>query len=162
MKTNEAVNRLKFTLSKENKPNETDKIALNSLITYINKNDAETVQNNYLFAKIYTFCLTELLSYYGDINFANKQLNKELNVPLSYHIEKLEMRLKTFEIENFFKSKGIIDRLLTAESVERYKNLFPEININEFLQTTQMWCNEDVISHLNRNITESLINYKNV
>ena len=39
MKTKEAIKRMSYTISKGHKPNETDKLALNSIITFINKTD---------------------------------------------------------------------------------------------------------------------------
>ena len=162
MITKEAINRLSYTISKGNKPNETDKVALNALIKFINNSDKEVVQENLLFAKLYTIVLSDFLLNYRDINFANKQLNKELSTPLEFHIQILEQRLKTFEVENYFKSKGIVDPLLTDDNFEKYKHLFPSVNSREFAESFDHWDYENVVSHLNRNINESLITYKNV
>jgi len=169
MKTKEAISRLTYTISKGNKPNETDKVALNSLITFINNSDTQTIQDNALFAKLYTFVLSQFLSHYEDIDFANQQLNKELSTPINYHIQFLQMNLQTFEIQNFFKSKGIIDPFIIGkpmeEAIQKYKDnqkLFPKINAREFLEVTDMWDYDNVVAHLNRNINESLTAYKNV
>lgn len=162
MKTKEAVSRLSYTIAKGNKPNETDKVALNALIKFINNSDKEVVQENLLFAKLYTIVLSDFLLNYKDIDFANKQLNKELSTPLEYQIQILQQRLKTFEVENYFKSKGITDPLLTDDNFEKYKHLFPAVNSREFSESFDHWDYENVVSHLNRNINESLTTYKNV
>jgi hypothetical protein len=162
MKTKEAVSRLSYTIAKGNKPNETDKVALNALIKFINNSDKEVVHENLLFAKLYTIVLSDFLLNYKDIDFANKQLNKELSTPLEYHIQILQQRLKTFEVENYFKSKGINDPLLTDDNFEKYKHLFPAVNSREFSESFDHWDYENVVSHLNRNINESLTTYKNV
>lgn len=162
MITKEAINRLSYTISKGNKPNETDKVALNSLIKFINNSDKEVVQENLLFAKLYTIVLSDFLLNYKDIDFANKQLNKELSTPLEFHVQILEQRLKTFEVENYFKSKGIVDPLLTDDNFEKYKHLFPSVNSREFAESFDYWDYNNVVSHLNRNINESLTTYKNV
>jgi hypothetical protein len=162
MKTKDAVSRLSYTISKGNKPNETDKVALNSLIKFINNSDKEVVQENLLFAKLYTIVLSDFLLNYKDIDFANKQLNKELSTPLEFHIKILQQRLKTFELENYFKSKGITDPLLTEDNLEKYKHLFPSISSIGVSESLDFWDYDNVVSHLNRNINESLTTYKNV
>lgn len=169
MVTKQAISRLLYTIGKGHKPNETDKLALNSILSYINKFESETIQENLLFAKLYTLVLSDFLLQYKDIDFANTQLNKELSRPINYHTQILQMRLKTFELDTFFKSKGIVDPLIIgkpiSEALERYesnKQLFPSINVKELLEASDTWDYDNVVSHLNRNINESLIAYKNV
>jgi len=169
MVTKQAISRLLYTIGKGHKPNETDKLALNSILTYINKFESETIQENLLFAKLYTLVLSDFLSHYENIDFANSQLNKELSRPINYHIQILQMRLKTNELDNFFKSKGIVDPLIIgkpiSEALDRYeknKYLFPKLNVNELLEVSDTWDYDNVVAHLNRNINESLIAYKNV
>jgi hypothetical protein len=169
MKTKEAINRLTYTIGKGNKPNETDKVALNSIITYINKFEQETIQDNLLFAKLYTLVLNSFLITYKDVDFANTQLNKELSIPLNVHIELLLMTLKTTELDAFFKQNGIVDQFIIgkpiSEAVEKYeqnKQLFPKIDNKKMLEVMDMWDFENVSAHLNRNINESLNTYKNV
>lgn len=169
MKTKEAISRLSYTIGKGNKPNETDKVALNSIITYINKFEQETIQDNLLFAKLYTLVLNSFVNNYNDIDFANKILNKELATPLNSHIEILLMSLKTIYISEFFKQNGIVDPFIIGkpviEAVEKYeqnKQLFPKIDTKKMLEAMDMWDFENVSAHLNRNINESLNTYKNV
>lgn len=162
MKTKDAISRLTYTIGKSNKPNETDKLALNAIINFVNNADEEVVQENKLFAKLYTFVLCEFLFYYKDIDFANSKLNKELSAPIEYHIEKLLMHLSQIEVNDFFRSKSITDPLLKKDNFENYKHLFPEIDLKEFKEVCQTWDHENVMSHLNRNISESLNTYKNV
>jgi hypothetical protein len=169
MKTKEAINRLTYTIGKGNKPNETDKVALNSIITYVNKFEQETIQDNLLFAKLYTLVLKDFVNTYKDIDFANIQLNKELSTPLNAHIELLLMTLKTTELDAFFKQNGIVDPFIIgkpiSEAVEKYeqnKQLFPKIDTKKMLEVMDMWDFENVSAHLNRNINESLNTYKNV
>jgi hypothetical protein len=106
--------------------------------------------------------LSDFLLNYKDIDFANKQLNKELSTPLEFHIKILQQRLKTFELENYFKSKGITDPLLTEDNLEKYKHLFPSISSIGVSESLDFWDYDNVVSHLNRNINESLTTYKNV
>ena len=84
MKTKEAVSRLSYTIAKGNKPNETDKVALNALIKFINNSDKEVVQENLLFAKLYTIVLSDFLLNYKDIDFANGSPAKLAHSNLTY------------------------------------------------------------------------------
>jgi hypothetical protein len=169
MKTKEAISRLAYTIGKSHKPNETDKLALNSIITFINKSDQEAVQENNLFAKLYVFLLREFLLHYNhDIDFANKQLNRELSYPLSSHIELLTNELKCGEMMRFFKEKGVVDDFYVGKSwpeasrlYQENKKVFPEINPREFLEACEFWTTENVEATLNRQINESLIEFKN-
>ena len=86
----EAVKRLSFTISKGNKPNQNDVEAFNEVIRNLKLSEQETVQENLLFAKLYTFTLSELLSYYTDIDMANKEINRILSEPMA--IEKLRWK----------------------------------------------------------------------
>ena len=169
MKTKEAISRLAYTIGKGHKPNETDKLALNSIITFINKSDKEAVQENTLFAKLYVFLLREFLVRYNhDIDFANKQLNRELSYTLNIHIELLTNELKCGEMSRFFKEKGVVDDFYSGKSwpeasrlYQENKEVFPEINPREFLEVSEFWTTQNVEQTLNRQINEALITYKN-
>jgi len=96
MKLSDAFNRLRFTLSKGNKPNQTDIDAFNEIGKYFALHQKDIIQDNLLFAKLYAFTLSELLTYYSDVDFANKELNKVLSEPIC--IEKLRLCIKTMEL----------------------------------------------------------------
>ena len=73
------------------------------------------------------------------------------------------------ELDNFFINNGIVDPFIVGQhidvAVKKYQDnakLFPKININEMLESFEIWNIETVMSHLNRNINESLTAYKNV
>jgi len=133
----EAVKRLSFTISKGNKPNQNDVDAFNEIIRNLKLSEQETLQENLLFAKLYTFTLSELLAYYTDIEMANKEINKILSEPMA--IEKLQLSLRRMELQNYFNRKKILDPFLknkTANELEeiheRYKNKLPGLNVLEF------------------------------
>lgn len=169
MKTKEAITRLAYTIGKGHKPNETDKLALNSIISFINKSDKEAAQENLSFAKLYIHLLQNFLLHYNyDIDFANKQLNKELSYPLSYHVQLLTEHLKSGEMSKMFKEKGIVDDFYSGKSwpeasrlYQENKEVFPDINPREFLEACDYWTVENVEATLNRQINEALIQYKN-
>ena len=163
MTTKDAINRLSYTVSKQNKPNQTDVLALNQLINYVNKTDKEIVQDNAMFGKLYTFALSEFLKHYTDIDFANKQLNKELTAPIEYHLAQFQQRLKDLEVHKLLKEKGIVDPFIIGKSIDeiklrisKNKTIFQNITIEEITDAYECWDMDNIIAHLNRNITESL------
>jgi hypothetical protein len=166
MKLTEAFQRLRFTISKQNKPNQTDADAFNEISKYFELHQKGIVQDNLLFAKIYAFTLSELLSYYSDVDFANKELNKVLSQPIC--IEKLQLQLKTMELRNYFAQKKILDPFLknkTAKELEeiheRYVDKLPKLNAIEFAKSANNWSNEAVIYNLESSINLSIQHFKN-
>lgn len=167
--TNEAIRRLAYTISKEHKPNETDKLALNTIITFINKSDEQVIQEHALFAKLYIFVLKGFLVHYNyDIDFASKQLHRELMTPLNCHIEELTNYLKTGEMSRFFEEKGIVSSYYRGKNFEeqeefnkRNKELLDSVDTKEFLEATDWWNIDSVSAQLQRQINEALTRYKN-
>ncbi len=158
MKLKEAFSRLGFTISKQNKPNQSDADALNSLLEHFKKSEEKTIQENLLFAKLYTFLLKELVINYNDVDFANKQINKILSEPMDFHIEILLVHLKSSEVTKVFS-----DPILENKSGEELKEVFrrhPKFE-KEFLTCFDWWDKDNVISHLNTNINLSIQNFKN-
>ena len=162
----EAVKRLSFTISKGNKPNQNDVDAFNEVIRNLKLSEQETVQENLLFAKLYTFTLSELLSYYTDIDMANKEINRILSEPMA--IEKLQLSLRRMELQNYFNRKKILDPFLknkTANELEeiheRYKNKLPGLNALEFAKCGNNWDAESVKYNIENSINLSIKNFKN-
>jgi len=58
MKLKEAFSRLRYTISKQNKPNQTDAVAFNEISKYFELHQKDIVQDNLLFAKLYAFTLS--------------------------------------------------------------------------------------------------------
>lgn len=166
MKLSDAFKRLRFTISNQNKPNQNDADAFNEISKYFQLHQKDIIQDNLLFAKLYCFTLSELLSYYTDIDFANKELNKILSEPIC--IEKLQLRLMTMEFQNYFQRKKILDPFLktkTASELEeihsRYINKLPELNVIEFAKCGTNWDIESVKYQLELNINLSIQHFKN-
>ena len=165
MTIQQSVERLVYTISKGHKPNETDKVALNKIIHDLNASAKENVQENILFAKLYAIVLKDFITHYNDVDFANKQINKELGYPLSFHLENLRIELNNNELMNFFKSKGVTDPYLLLpkswqeihEVLDRNKAIFPEISIPEFLEVAETWDIDNVIAHFNNSVNQSLL-----
>lgn len=166
MKLKEAFDRLRFTLTKGNKPNQIDIEAFNEIGTYFSLHQKDIIQDNLLFAKLYAFALSELLTYYSDIDFANKELNRVLKEPIC--IEKLSLSLKTMELRNYFAQKKILDPFLKTKTVkeleeihERYLDKLPQLNPIEFAKAGNNWDKESVKYNLQTSINLSIQNFKN-
>lgn len=164
MKTSEAINRLRYTVANGNRCNANDIIAMNALLDYLNKIEQKTIQDNLLFAKLYTHTLKELVTHYLDVDFANKQLNKILSTHFDILKQELHSRIEMASIDNFFRNKGIQDiNTPSAMEVAKYliqqnKKHFAEIDTNEIPQISIQETESDLV----RNINESLQNFKNV
>jgi hypothetical protein len=166
MKLAKAFQRLRFTISKQNKPNQTDADAFNEISKYFELHQKDIIQDNLLFAKLYAFTLSELLSYYTDIDFANKEINKVLSEPI--RLEVLELKLKNMELKNYFSRKGILDPFLKTKTVkeleeihERYKDKLPTLDPIEFAKCGSNWNIESVKYQLESSINLSIQNFKN-
>jgi len=166
MTIKEAFNRLRFTLSKGNKPNQTDIEAFNEIGKYFALHQKDIVQDNLLFAKLYAFTLSELLTYYSDVDFANKELNKVLSEPIC--IDKLSLSLRTMELRNYFAQRKIIDPFLKTKTVkeleeihERYLDKLPQLDPIEFGKVGNNWSKEAVIYNLESSINLSIQHFKN-
>lgn len=165
MKLSQAVNKLSWRLAPDEKgvfkqflPNQNDKEAFNTILTYINKTQEETVQENLLFAKLYAFVLCGMIRKYDDIDFSNKQLNKVLSEPMSYRIEMLLTALKYSELDKCFKSVNVHGK--SEQDLKEIFSVHKKVQEN-FLTCWEWWDKDNVISHLNTNINLSIHEYKN-
>lgn len=166
MKLKDAFKRLSFTISKQNKPSQIDADAFNEIAKFFKINEEKTIQENLLFAKLYAFTLSELLNYYADVDFANKEINKILSKPIC--IEKLQLSLRRMELQNYFNQKNILDPFLknkTAQELEeiceRYKDKLPQLDSIEFAKCGNNWDLETIKYQLENSINLSIQNYKN-
>lgn len=164
----ESFDRLYFTISKQNKPNQTDADAFAIICENYEKQKQSTTKENLLFAKLYAFTIAEFTNHYTDIDFANKQLNKILSEPMDVRLEFLMMKLKEMEYRNYFSQKNVLDPFLKTktftelESVhETHKNRIPELNALDFAKCGNNWDYSSVIYQLENQINLSIQNFKN-
>lgn len=167
-KLKEAFKRLSFTISKGNKPNKADIEAYNEISKFFKMAEEKTIQDNLLFAKLYTLVLSDFLMYYTDIDFANKEINRVLAEPMELRINILQQRLKLMELQNYFNRKNILDPFLKTKNASeleeihnRYIDKLPQLDSNEFLKCCNNWDIESVKYQLENNINLSLQNFKN-
>lgn len=111
MKLKDAIKRLMFTVSKQNKPNETDAEALNNVLEYINKSVKKEVNENELFAKLYIYSLiNETVFYKGDIDTAQRKINEILSKSLESLYETHRINFNAIALNNFLHENGLSEK----------------------------------------------------
>ena len=170
MKVKDALQRLGFTISKQNKPNATDAEAFNAIVDFVNNSNKTEVQENLLLAKMYAFVLKEFTRNYNNVDFASKQINKDiLDKPLEYHLRILQMELQFCELNNYLKGLNLsptwgenqnIDGIIA--NIESNKEKFKQVKINEIKEVWDTWDLDNVIANFEFSFNLALNNFKNV
>jgi hypothetical protein len=158
MKLKEAVNRLGFTISKSNRPNEKDIEAFNSILEVLEQTQAQTIQDNLLFAKLYAYNLQEFTRYYKCVNVATGKLNELLSESIDFRIEFLTSQIKQTELckvitDDFFA-------ILSPKKAREKLKEFPTLE-KEFIHIWDFWDSENVTSHLEANVNLTIQKFKN-
>jgi hypothetical protein len=168
MKLQEAIKRLGFTISKQNKPNSTDADALNSIIDFVNNVNKSEVQENRLFAKLYIMNFITQMRIVRDFDLAQSNVNKILKMPLDGLYNEFRKEANVLEIKNYFESKGLKDTWSMMSNFDLKENfkanaeLCQKLDAKEFLEVTDLWSEENIYNNLNATITLALNTYKNV
>jgi hypothetical protein len=111
MKLKEAIQRLSFTVSKQNKPNATDAEALNKILEYLNSNIKREVNENEMFAKLYVYLLfNEVIFYKGDVDMSQAKINDVLKQPLIDLYENFRMSFNAIALNNFLHENGLSEK----------------------------------------------------
>ena len=158
MKLREAINRLGFTLSKSNRPNEKDIEAYNCILEVLEQTQTKTIQDNLLFAKLYAYNLQEFTRHYKCVQIATEKLNELLAENIDYRIEFLTAQIKQSEL-----SKVITDDFFSAVSPSKAREIlsrYPNLE-KEFIHVWDFWTNENVTSHLETNVNLTIQKFKN-
>lgn len=124
MKLKEALQRLSFTVSKQNKPNSNDAEALNKVLEYVNGTIKKEVNENELFAKLYVYLLlNETIFYKGDIDMAQNRINEILSKSLYSLYESHRDNFNAISLNNFLHENGLSDKHpLAYNQAEQEKN----------------------------------------
>ena len=123
MTIKKAIERLSFTISKANKPNNNDAQALNAVIEWVNEQQQETLREQQLFAKLYTFLFSGYLKQFGGYEAAMRLIDIELQTPLENHLEDLVRVIHMNEFDDLCKELGVKDtlHLLDSEKLEEVR-----------------------------------------
>lgn len=158
MKLKEAINRLGFTISKSNRPNEKDIEAYNCILEVLEKSQAKTIQENLLFAKLYAYNLQEFTRHYKCVEVATSKLNELLAENIDFRIEFLTAQIRQTEL-----CKVITDDFFAAASPNKAREILSRLpNLEkEFIHIWDFWTNENVTSHLETNVNLIIQKFKN-
>lgn len=111
MKLKEAIQRLSFTVSKQNKPNATDAEALNKILEYLNNSIKREVNENEMFAKLYVYLLfNEVIFYKGDVDMSQAKINNVLKQPLIDLYENFRISFNAIALNNFLHENGLSEK----------------------------------------------------
>lgn len=168
-----AINRLQWRFKNENVKvgeskiiiNELDQKAVDFLIEWINNQKLENLNQNLLFAKLYTYSLINEIEFYKDIEFANKKINEVCKTDIQQLYNEVYRKLNNLEYLKFCKENGIITNhiekmTLNKEQEKKQKDLIKQ-NEYELKQILKgLWSKEKTYKSLNNTISETINKFK--
>lgn len=174
MNIENAINRLKWRFKNpqikigESKIiiNETDIESVDFILNWIDVQKKETINENQLFAKMFTYALSHEIEFYKDVSFASAKLQQELLKPIDVHYDKIHKTLNRIELNNCLQSIGIVtDHIeslgFTEIKEQEQKELIKNNQLEIKKYTLGLWDLKSVYKSLNNTITECINKYKN-
>jgi hypothetical protein len=168
MKIKEALQRLGFTISKQNKPNATDAEAFNKILWFVNESIEHNPNRNILFAKLYLYTYRVMYQLYGNDEVVQNRLHTILSQPIDFHYSNVKDTINTFELRDYLNNNGIRstfgdylskpERELIEE--ETQKNI-AKAEQDEILQMVEYYNDEEIRLAMNSLITLALKTYTN-
>lgn len=125
--TDKAIERLAFTITKQNKPNQTDLDSLKVIAEFIENSKKKETTSNYLFAKMYVYAFIHEISYYNesfDTNYAfsQRKLNNVLKMSLEDNIKDVMNRLNTHEYQLLIENLGMTAKHYVIRNKNQQEN----------------------------------------
>ena len=166
MTIEKAMQRIVWRVSNGNHtPNQNDVEAVTIVAEWINRQKAQEVQQNRLFAKMYVYCFVNELQFYQNIKFAQKKLHEICQTPLIQLYNDFKNKFNEIELLTLKKSLGFCSLhplTMTNEQNQKDADL-----INENSEVIQkyifgIWTAEKIENGLNNQISEAINHYKNL
>ena len=132
MKVKEALQRLGFTISKQNKPNETDAEAFNKILWFVNESIEQNPNRNICFAKLYIYNLIHYIKYYQSIDIAQEKLHQVLDLDIDSLYVDLMKELNNTELWDLIKS-GQTDKQILKNGIETFDLQTTKNNTNAMI-----------------------------
>lgn len=108
-----ALNRLIYTISKQNKPNQTDVDALNEVIAYVNAEKERTLVNNRLYAKLFINSLrNDIIRSNGNYQLSIDSLRSIARISLDDQLSRLVTDSNQIFLENEIKNIENEDKMI--------------------------------------------------
>ena len=145
------IKRLSFTLSKGNKPNQTDIEAFNGVVEWINTYKTDVLNNNKLFAKLYILFLKQHIEKFETDIFdqiPQKELSRLLDLPLENYYIAFTKALNDSGRYRILREKGVEIGKHPKEMTNK-----ADVNLEDF---KDVWDVETVTDNLGLMIVEAL------
>lgn len=156
---NVKVNESKFII------NDTDIESVDFLIKWINNQKTETLNENYIFAKLFCYALkNEIIFYKGDVKLGVRKLEEQLKIPIDYHYSEIHQILNNFELQNYMDEIGVNSKhplLRTPKEEAENLKIFKKENEEITKKIFGTWTLDNIYKSLNNTITEIINKYKN-
>ena len=112
MKVKEALNRLAFTIQKQNKPNQVDADAFNKLLWFVNESIEQNTNKHICFAKLYIWFLLHNIKAYQSIDMAQKRVHDVLDLDIESLYVDLMKELNNTELWDLIKNNQTDKQIL--------------------------------------------------
>ena len=156
------LERLKFTILNQNKPNEKDFHALNGIIKYVSEEKERTLNNYHLFAKVYISVFTSgIEKTNGNYQKIADELRMVLKTPIESIYDSFHQQMNMTEFENITNLLGMSNKhpaLRTKEENENDKRIVNE-NAKAITKAMLHYNKDDVYKRLNSVITNLIEDY---
>jgi len=145
-------------------PNQKDVDAMTQITEWINREKEIELDNNRLFAKIYTYCFMHEIQFYKDIDFAQKKMHELLQQDISDHYDLFSKRLNELKLNLYKKKIGLSDKhpqLMSDEEKSKEEELISANQSELSKYFIGIYSDDKIYKSLNNQITEAINNYKN-
>ena len=132
MKVKEALQRIGFTISKQNKPNGTDAEAFNKLLWFVNESIEQNPNKNICFAKLYIYNLMHYIKYYQSMDIAQQKLHEVLDLNIESLYTELMNEMNNTELSELCK-QGISDKKILKRGIETFDLETTKSNTNAMI-----------------------------
>lgn len=168
-----AINRLQWRFKNENVKvneskiviNELDQKSVDFLNEWVERQKIESLQQNLLFAKLFTYSLLNEIEFYKDVEFANNKINEVCRMDIQQLYDEVYRKMNNLEYLKFCKENGIItDHIekmtLNKEQKEKQKELIKQ-NEKQLIEILKgLWSKEKIYKSLNNTISETINKFK--
>lgn len=166
-----AINRLQWRFKNENVKvgeskiliNEMDIKAVEFLIQWVNNQKKETLKENLLFAKLYSYAFNNELNFYRNPKFASNKIQNVLKKDIQELYNEVHINLNNIELMNYIEGLGVTCKhpyLRTEEESKSNLSLFKMNNKEIVIKIFGTWTIQNVYKSLNNSITELINKYK--
>lgn len=129
-----AVNRFQFRFTKQEngdyknfKPNHSDIEAINTILSWINRQKEDSVRNNHLFAKLYIYHLTMNIRHYQTTvldDYPQKDLSRLLDKPLELFYQSFYNDLIDNQLNKLLHTETEKEDVAILKEYEDFKKTF--------------------------------------